>query len=268
MNLQDLNLNRYLYKETSSETSSNIADSSNNYSDFSGGNGGVPEPGSIITSVILQSSPSDNRIEINPDDTLKAYNGGEVVLIIDKDGIIVNNATIVYSNINEADIGVANIEKANIDKANITDGNIDTLIATDITTDTLDVTTTFIYAGYQQPQVFGGEVDSGGSFVNGPPGWIVSKTFTGTYFVIHALANTAVNYQVVVTAATGHFRGKIVAKISGSFVVTFQETVYGSDTFSVSGGGGGSVTVDGVRVSPFEELVDTAFDFVLVNNLP
>jgi len=253
MNLQDLNLNRYLYKETSSETSSNIADSSNNYADFSGGNGGVPEPGSIITSVILQSSPSDNRIEINPDDTLKAYNGGEVILVIDKNGIVVNNANIIYSNIDTADIGTANITN---------------LVATDTITKALNVITSFTYAGYQQPQVFGGEVTSGGSFVHGPPGWSVTKTFTGTYFVIHALANATADYMVVATAATGHFRGKIVAKISGSFVVTFQETVYGSDSFSVSGGGGGSVTVDGVRIAPGEQLVDTAFDFVLVNNLP
>ena len=256
MNLNDLNLNRFLYRENTPETSSNIANASNNKDFSSNGNGGVPEPGSIITSVILQSSPSDNRIEINPDDTLKAYNNGEVILVIDKNGITVNNAVIVYTEIETADIDEANIGVVNADEANVDDAYIDTL----------EVLSYFIYAGAQQPQVFGGEIDDAGNAVSLPPSWLSFYLSTGSYLIIHGLDNT--DYQITVSPVDGHFRGRIFAKTSSSFIITFQQTVYGSDTFSVSGGGGGSVTVDGIRISPFEEPVDTGFNFVLINNLP
>jgi len=261
MNLSDLNLNRFLYRDSSQQSDSSLTSSNAGITDFSGGagNGGVPEPGSIITSVILQSSPSDDRIEINPDDTFKAYNGGEVVVLIDKNGITVDNAVVVFTT----------IEEAYIDYAEITE-----LVGDLAAFNELTVNDSFVYAGVKQPQVFSGEINgTTGYFVgavpttpNSPFIWGALRISDGLYIIAHYLANT--NYDVTVTPGTGHFRGRVYSKIAGSFLVSFQQTVYGSDTFSVSGGGGGSVTVDGIRISPFEEPVDTDFNFVLINNLP
>lgn len=262
MNLDELRLNRFLYRDSENQGDGSLAyAAAANASDFSGSGsgGGIPEPGSIITSVILQSSPSDNRIEINPDDTLRAYNEGEVILTIDKDGLRVTNSI---------------IENAEMVNATIEDAQIEVLYAEVAAIEFLGVIDYFEYGGIQQPQVFSGTINgSSGDFIgltpkspNSPFSWAGLRVSQGIYLIAHYLNNT--NYDVVVSPATGHFRGRVYSKIAGSFLVSFQQTVYGSQSFAVSGGAGGSVTVSGIRVSPFEEPVDTDFNFVLVNHLP
>ncbi len=241
--LNDLSLNRFIKRDNrnidpTDAGSSMFADINNNQGNAStvgnaGGNSSSSTsgqtnsvvPGSIIQSVTLQSSGSDDRIEINPDDQLLAYNDGDVVVRINKDGID----------------------------------------ATNIVVENLDVTDEFTYAGAKQPQVFGGSIDGAtGAALFLPTGWTSVRNSVGNYTITHNLASP-VWYTVVATPITGHFRTRIVSFGVNSFTVTIQETVYGSASFPVSGGGGGSVTVSGVRVPPNETLVDSDFNFVLVN---
>lgn len=90
MNLTELGLNRFLYKSSTQNTAdssllSSSSSSGDNFSATSLANGIAS--GTIVTSCILQSSPSDNRIQISPDDTLRAYNNGQVILQIDRNGL-------------------------------------------------------------------------------------------------------------------------------------------------------------------------------------
>lgn len=260
MNLGDLNLNRFLYRDVQSGSPDSSLTSVNNVVNNTGAGGSVPSPGSIITSVILQSSPSDDRIEINPDDTLKAYNNGNVVVLIDKDGIfadnaefdnvIIDNVTITTETVDTADITTANIETANVE--------------------TLNVSVEFNYLGISQPVVYSGVVSIAGVGSPLPAGWSVSLVTTGTYRITHNLdagGPTTSNVFFFVAPITGWFRPRIIYPDANYVDVMWQQTSYGSQTFPVSGGGGGSVTVSQVRIPPYEEPVSVGFTFLAVQNL-
>lgn len=97
MQIEELGLNRFLYK-----TANGIGSDSSLFSPGSSGADGAGgglgpatsvASGTIITSCILQSSPSDNRIEINPDDTFRAYRNRQVVVQIDRNGITLAGAS-------------------------------------------------------------------------------------------------------------------------------------------------------------------------------
>lgn len=89
MNLTELGLNRFLYKDISNQGADNSLFSSNvSQSSGNTGSGSSNAPAtSIAPGTIIQTSPSQNRVEMNPDDTLRAYNNGQVVVQIDRNGI-------------------------------------------------------------------------------------------------------------------------------------------------------------------------------------
>lgn len=245
--LNDLSLNRFIKRDNrnidpTDAGSSMFADINNNQgnantvggvgnsSNSTSGQTNSVVPGSIIQSVTLQSSGSDNRVEINPDDQFLAYNDGDVVVRINKDGI-------------EADY----IDVIDMDAVNIT-------------VDNLDVTTEITYKGIVQPVLFSGEILGDGTVVTLPTGWSVLRNSLGDYTFTHNLGALN-NYFVFASPVSGHYRHQVVSRNTNDFNITYEQTLYGSDTFPVSGGGGGNVTVDGVRLAPGEEPWDVAFQF-------
>lgn len=208
--LADLNLNRYLYKgDDNVPPDSSLMFGSNNNTTNYGANGGdetiVPPassiaPGTLISSTVIQTSPSDDRIELNssnglPGDTLYVYNDGVVVLTIDKDGI---------SSIAPANFDVVNITTANITTANITTENVTTSNITTANVDTLNVAVEFNYNGIAQPVMYTGFVNGvTGAISNGPVGWTGAKSFSpGGYTITHNLGLAAPYFRVFVTSNT------------------------------------------------------------------
>lgn len=255
MNLTDLNLNRHLYRDVQSGSPDSSLTSVNNVAPASSGGSSVPSPGSIITSVILQSSPSDDRIEINPDDTLKAYNNGNVVVEINKDGIfadyaefdtvVIQNETVISQTVISETVETADIE-------------------------TLNVTTVFTYKGIQQPVLYTGVVSIAGVGNPLPSGWSTSLVSTGIYRITHNLNIGGPDTEdcfFFVAPLTGWFRSRIVYANANYVDIEWQQTSYGSRVFPVVGGGGGTVTVSQVRVAPYEEPVNVGFSFLAVRNL-
>ncbi len=246
MNLSDLGLNRYLYRDngdinTTDPVASAFGDISNQTGSSTGGsssssNTGAAnglQPGSNpVVGVLLQSSAGDDRVEINPNDHFYAYSDGEVVVDISKDGIVADYI--------EAKTSV------------IVNESVDNLTVNDLIT----------YLGAKQPVLYNGEVlGTTGTFVTSPPGWTIVKNSTGIYTITHNL-NTDPCY-VFCAPRNGHYRYQMELVDANSFRISWEETSYGSVTVGVSGGGGGSVTVPGVRIAPGEIPVDVSFQFLL-----
>lgn len=90
MKLPDLNLNGFLYKATTNTSPyGGLGDEKLNNTIEQAANrpATAVAPGTVITSTIFQSSGSNKRIEILPNDTLIAYRNGTPILIIDRDGL-------------------------------------------------------------------------------------------------------------------------------------------------------------------------------------
>lgn len=269
MNLSEIGLNRFLYKDGSLIDKSNAASSMDK--DIGGanvstttGNGtseGVEPGGNPIQNTLLQSSGSADRVEINPNDEFLAYNNEEVVVRINKDGIWAVN------------------------------GEIENLTSENAEIEDLKVNNTFTYQGVVQPVMYCGEVQGNGVGVSLPAGWTVTTfavngstpdpaypayTVNGQYYIITHNLNTD-PYFVNITPRSGHNRGRVAHISTNFFVVSFQETNYvqKSFPFNASGpngaDGGGTANVSGnVSVrrvkedAPYGEIaVQTSFQFVL-----
>jgi len=260
MNLSDLGLNRYLYKDGQQTTSENAISSSeaqNNYVGTPGNNGASTQsnglqPGSNpVQGTLIQSSASNDRVEINPSDNFFAYNDGNIVVTINKDGITGSSAVIANGEFD--DLLVNNL------------ATIENLIVNDtVTTEDLIVNDTFTYQGIPQPLVYWGIVTSGGGGVL-PTGWTATNPSTGVYLITHNL-NRA-DYGIVCTPSSGHYRAQITNHNVNDITIDFQQTNYVTTSFPVSGGGGGSVSVSGVRDTGTPEVpVNSGFEFVLAVN--
>lgn len=239
-------------------------------------------PGGIIDSVILRTSSSDDRVEMTPDDNLTAYNSANPhiqinrngILVIQPDGTIQLNikydgfyfpqsdistydngdavfkytdtpSTIIYEATGyfpaETDVGVFNLRGEHFPDGILTNG---------------------VYQGiYYRGAVAG----ASGTKLFGTGGVTTSRVSTGVNDLRIVTPPTAASVSCVVTAISGHFRGKCVYNAGTSTMrVTFQQSDYGSQSFGVSGGGGGSVTVSGIYQG--EAPVDTDFYFVMTRS--
>lgn len=241
MNLDDLGLNRYLYRNNSGMSASDATSSAyGDIGDSQGGSGvggnttnnngasnGLQPGSNPVQGVLLQSSGSNDRVEINPDDHFYAYRDGDRVVSIGRDGIFALNSVIGTE-------------------------SVDDLTVNHLTT----------YNGAPQPVLYNGEVEGGaGVFVTAPPGWVLVKNSTGIYTITHNL-NTDPCY-VFCAPRNGHFRYQTELVDANTFRISWEQTSYGSVTVGVSGGGGGSVTVPGVRIAPGEVPVDVSFQFLV-----
>ncbi|MES2408801.1 MAG: hypothetical protein V4509_00690 [Patescibacteria group bacterium] len=167
--LLDLNLNRYLYKGSQPPNpDTSLQAQNNNTTNYGAGDPATPgaanqlangvAPGTVITSVILQSSPSQDRIEIDPDDVMRVYNNNVVILTIDKNGINGSGAAFISE-----------------------------------TVGTLNVTTKFNYFGIPQPVLYTGFVNGGtGAITSGPVGWTGVRNSIGNYTITHTIAGSPV----------------------------------------------------------------------------
>jgi len=109
MSLESLNFDRFLYRNNKGNTNSPLQGISTNNPDGSsydvasggssssapGDTGGITgQPGGIIAQMFLRSSNSQDRVEINPNDSFIAYNNNVPVVTIDKNGISKNGFTL------------------------------------------------------------------------------------------------------------------------------------------------------------------------------
>lgn len=107
MSLETLKLDRFLQRNTNNSTTSpfqgidaGVPDGQSYESQggsggqgLSGDTGGITgQPGGIIAQMFLRSSNSQDRVEINPNDSFIAYNNDNPVVIIDSNGISLGGA--------------------------------------------------------------------------------------------------------------------------------------------------------------------------------
>jgi len=238
--LSDNGFNRYIYRDTSDFNTSDVNTSASQ--DIAGSQSSnanpwtsVPadglNPGSQpVQGVLLQTSGSDNRVELNPDDHLYAYNDGDVVVEIGKDGIDADNAVFTNTEIDE-----------------------------------LVVNNHFTYGGVPQPIIYTGVINADGTSTDLPAGWTSSLFGVGVYIITHTGGDITNNtYKIVCAPLDGHYRYQVILRTATNTIIDWQQTNYITASFPVIGGGGGSVTVSGVRGSaPAEISVNTGFMFIL-----
>lgn len=205
----------------------------------------TPGSNSIMVGIEYQSSLSSDNIIIDPSlDEFQAYFGGnQTVSISGEFGIQYYNS-------------VTSTQQFLVDDTGTT--------ITDLPLNLSN--SSFIYNGILQPIIFTGVILSGGTATLLPTGWSVTKTGTSQYTITHNL-NTTQDYIVICTPISGHYRYQLLSHSTTDFVIDWEETIYGSDTFPVSGGAGGSVTVSGIRVPPNEGPLlagGTDFQFTLL----
>lgn len=246
--LSELLLNRFLFRDNSPLNQNNVLSTQyNNPGPASSGGGGdegdgtVPAenvaPGTVIQSCIIQSSGSDDRIEINPDDTFRAYSNGSVVVKIDSNGIdaeviVVADLTALTADINE-----------------------------------LTVNDEITYQGVIQPIIYGGIVSFVGAFVFAPPGWTVVRNALGDYTITHNMAVPLTeDYTINASPINGHFRCRIPFRSANAFQVTWQQSEYVGGSYPVTGGGGGTVNIPS-GIYNGEVAVDVSFYFIVARYL-
>lgn len=229
--LSELGLNRYLYRDNTELDTSNALSSA--FKDISGEQGGAYgtsgnqassttnqasaiAPGSVIQSSTIQSSPGDNRVEINPNDTFRAFRNGAVVVLIDQNGIVAEDIEVENLTVENADVDVLNVNE-------------------------------IVYDGVPLPVTFTGIVSSLGVGVILPSGWTSVQNGVGDYTITHNL-NSA-SYTALVTPITGHFRGQVLNQTVNTFDVTWQESDYAAGLYT------GEIPVDvGFAFAVFEIL--------------
>lgn len=182
--LKELNLNRFLYRDTAGAGSNPFGFLGNSPGGGSSFYGNPPAvsvaPGTVITSCLVQTSPGDDRVELNQADpvfngeSLTAYRSGSAVVIINRDGIY--------------------------------------------------TTRTIVYGGFNQPVVIGaGFVNAVGTpGTVFPGGWTSVNLSPGRYQVTHNIGNT--NYGVVATvlaATTREF--SIEAQNNNDFIMRIYD---------------------------------------------
>lgn len=242
-------------------------------------------PGTVIQSAIWQTSGSDNRIQLTPDDNFTAFWNGNRYININSAGLDFIGFAITYGDyISGNALYTTELQGAywsmNMpDPAQIfqfvRDGQIVNYIGIGpVETDVgivslpgnffnLNSVNGIVLNGVPLGNYYRGYVTPAGTKLYGTSGYTVARISTGVYevtFANPALAVTAANWVTVATAVTGHFRCRIDYPALNIIRFSFQQSNYGSQTFSVSGGGGGSVTVSGIYQG--EAPVDTAFNFI------
>lgn len=199
MDFTQLNLDRFMYRNSEQVSSDpygaslaainslnlyGASQSSQPSSSDSGSYGGASgdvlasglAPASVVQSSLIQSSASDNRVEINPDDSFDAYENKVIVVRIDRNGIA---STKPFAS------GPATVNG------------------------------TFTYGGVAQPKFLGvGQVTATGTQAPGffPSGWSVSHLATGRYQVTHNLG--FIEYGVAITPVAATVRSFSVESFS------------------------------------------------------
>lgn len=195
--LSDIGLNRFLYKDNSGNGANPFGFLGGNNSNGSSFYGNPPAtnvaPGTVIASCLIQTSPGNDRVELNQADpvfngeSLTAYRNGVAVVVINRFGIY--------------------------------------------TLQPINVNGPFIYGGYAQPTMIGGGFVNavgtpGGVF---PTGWTVINLSPGRYQVTHNIGNT--NYCVLATVLSATTREfSIEAQTNTTFIMRIYDNATASLT--------------------------------------
>lgn len=199
MELKDLKLNRLLGKVNQDpSTQGSVSESAENNQKSNKDGKGYSNSrqvitGTVVTSCIVQSTNSGNRIEISSffnfndqaiqDESFVAYNNGYPVCIIDKDGIELNTPPGPPTFIPLLQVNG--------------EATIDDLTVTVLGTYDFEVDNWFLYQFVQQPINYYGAIHYDGTSHIMPPGFTLNHSGVGVYELTHNF-NTSV-YAVNVT---------------------------------------------------------------------
>ncbi len=191
MELTNLQLNRFLYKDNSelntSDVDTSIFKDINTTQGVAAGlaNPSIPQipsnsvtTGSVIQTSLVQSTPKVDRVQIDPsDDSFKAFRSGKVVVLINKNGITFFN--------------LQGISQSIIDE-------------TGVVTEGLVVNNFFDYKGELQPVQFLARVTGATGVILGPLSqvWTCVRNSAGNYTITHNL-NSPI-YNVYFTPTNGN----------------------------------------------------------------
>lgn len=179
MNLTDLKLNRFLYRDNSLLPATDVLSSlfTQTQNDQGSVGGGVsvsaPQvpanalaPGTVVSAVLIQTSGGTYRVELNPkNNALIAYDShGAQTVYIDPTGIYADKLFV----------------KAEL----VEDLGVDNLVVNDL----------FVFKGQIQPVQFYAEANGfAGTFLSAPSGWSIVRNGVGDYTITHNL-NTVTYY--------------------------------------------------------------------------
>jgi len=235
MQFDDYNLNRRLYRKDSKYEDTDPTSGLQYAGGTEGGQGTINyppatavEPGTVVQSIILQSSGSNNRVEITPNDNLTVYDNGDIRTQINSQGLSTYRLGNLIWRADEDGMRVLNI------------GTGDPIV--DIDTDLGFM----IYDFDIMPVVYGGFYDDPTNTATQlPPGWLAVPIIGGGGLIdILFIHNLNADVQVTVTPISVHARPMIQGSFPTFFIVSMQISIYGSQSFPVSGGG--SVNVSGI----------------------
>ena len=236
MKFDDLGLNRRLYRKDSKFEDTDPT-AGIEYADEQNGNNPVVyppatavAPGTIIQSSIWQTSGSSDRVELTPNDRVTAYDNGDTRAIMDDRGLSTyNNGDLAFR---------ADDDGMRVERFSTGDSIID-----------IDSNLGFMIYDFDiMPVVYGGYYDHPTNVATRlPPGWLaIPITGVGGVIDILFIHFLGVELQVNVTPIAAHSRPMITNITVNSFTVCQQISIHGSQSFPVSGGGGGSVNVSGI----------------------
>jgi len=214
-------------------------------------------PGTIITSAIWQTSNSNDRIQLTPDDTMTSFRNGQVQIQLDSRGLYAYNNNDIVATYDRD--GLATYDGSG-NVMGLLDGTSFTVYTAGGVPKVVISPAGIEYENFLQPMLSWGEINGSLGIWTLSPGYTLTKNSVGNYTVTHNWGTTT--YIAMLTPVSGHFRGRVFNKTANSFDISWQETDYGSVSFPVSGGGGGSVTVSGVKLS--EIPVDVTFQLLMV----
>lgn len=229
MNLEELNLNRNLTKDGGSSVDA-VSKSMSNASVADDSNPDAPQvlTGTVISSCIVQSSASPDRVELSPYvtsetgapseftklESLIAYAGNIAQVIINKKGIYGVNSSFT------------NVVAQRFFYGQDSFGNI-----------------------IPQPQSFVGIIKGDGTGAWLPPGWSSVKNSTGNYTITHNLNSHT--YTVMVTPINSYYNLSINNFITNTFdVYSTKYSFDGTGLFTTISPVDGDFTFTLLRIYP------------------
>jgi len=253
-------------------------------------------PGTVIVNAIWSTSNSSERITLTPDDKFTVYRDGDPYICIDSQTSLLFVGYGITEGVNIS--GRDTLHTELLGESYLFDIPDDTPFAQDYTLQygpysltnkpvlyigtgkveidaapgTFDDESLFLndsldklmcFNGVPMGNYYRGYVLSTGAKSHGTSGWTSTLVSPGVYeitFSNPALATTIGNWNCVASPVSGHYRCKVDFPALNVVRVSWQQSVYGSQTFGVSGGGGGSVTVSGIYQG--ETPVNTSFSFI------
>lgn len=201
MELSNLKLNRFLGKTNADSSVTQGAEeesADNNKKQNPNASAAAPRviTGSVITSCILQSSNSGNRVEIASsfnfanqnilDESFVTYSNGVPVVIIDGDGIFIVDGNNLKINITNTGIDYGSGTSADFESGSGAIFESGSYAEFQSGTNLrIKDGATFTYDNIIQPVIYYGRIKYDGTFLITPPGFSINHSSTGRYEITH-----------------------------------------------------------------------------------